>query len=225
MMPLVALLHLCDSLFPIGAFGYSEGLEAAASSGHIRTPGDLGEWLDVCLAQSIGGADGPAVLRAWAAFNRGDWPTLAVLDAETHALRPSSGARRSSRAMGLRLVTTWSTLYPAGALGELLARAHGPEAGPTLPVAFGCVCASVGVDQRDAAAAFAYTRLASTISAAMRVMSIGQTDAHAQLAAVLRRLPTAVDEMIGRGDLESFTPAMDIALMSQPYLHSRLFRT
>ena len=27
--PLLALLHLCDSLFPLGGFGYSDGLEAA----------------------------------------------------------------------------------------------------------------------------------------------------------------------------------------------------
>ncbi len=223
MMPLVALLHLSDSLFPIGAFGYSDGLEAAASAGLIRTPSDLRAWLDVCLDQSIGGADGLAVLQACVAFNHGDWSTLATLDSEIHALRPSSGARRASRAMGLRLATTWQTLHPDRGMEELIARVG--ARGPTLAIAFGCACASVGIDHRDAAAAFAYTRLASTISAAMRVMPIGQTDAHAQLAGVLRRIPATIDAMAGRTDPESFAPAMDIALMAQPYLQSRLFRT
>src|SRR5262249_60943738 len=36
--PLVALLHICDSLFPIGGFGYSDGLEAATAAGAVRTP-------------------------------------------------------------------------------------------------------------------------------------------------------------------------------------------
>jgi urease accessory protein len=219
MMPLVALLHLCDSLFPMGAFGYSDGLEAATAAGLIRTPSHLRAWLDVCLEQSIGRADGPAVLRAWAAFNGRDWPTLVTLDSEARALRPAAGARRASRAMGVRLATTWQGLYPDPRLDHVIALA------PVLPVAFGCVCASVGVDARDAAAAFAYTRLASTVSAAMRAMPIGQTDAHAELATVLRRVPTVVGEMVNRTDLESFSPAMDIALMAQPYLHSRLFRT
>ncbi len=225
MMPLVALLHLCDSLFPIGAFGYSEGLEAATASGDVRTPSDLGDWLDVCLEQSFGRADGPAVLQAWTAFNDRDWSILSRLDSEVHALRPSAGARRASRAMGLRLANTWQALYPDDGMRALLALAQSGALGPALPVAFGCACAAIGADQRDAAAAFAYTRLASTIAAAMRVMPIGQTDAHAQLAAVLRRIPTVIDEMAGRTELESFAPAMDIALMNQPYLHSRLFRT
>src|SRR6185503_8361644 len=30
--PLLALLHLCDSLFPLGGFAHSDGLEAATTS-------------------------------------------------------------------------------------------------------------------------------------------------------------------------------------------------
>jgi len=59
----------------------------------------------------------------------------------------------------------------------------------------------------------------------MRLMPIGQTDAHGQLANVLRRVPAVVDAMAGRTTIESFAPTMDIALMSQQHLHSRLFRS
>jgi urease accessory protein len=225
MKTVVALLHLCDSLFPIGAFGYSDGLEAATATGLIRTPGDLRSWLDVCLDETIGRADGPTVLQAWTAFSRRDWSTLGALDDEVTALKPSSGARQSSRAMGWRLVTTWHALYPDRGLAHLLDRGGRGTPGPALPVAFGCVCASAGIRARDAAAAFAYTRLAATISAAMRLMPIGQSDAHAQLAGVLGRVPTVVDAMAPRTRVASFAPAMDIALMTQPHLHSRLFRS
>jgi urease accessory protein len=225
MMTLVALLHLCDSLFPIGAFGYSDGLEAATSAGLVRTPGDLRAWLDVCLDETIGRADGPTVLQAWTSFSNREWSTLGTLDEEVTALRPSSAARHSSRAMGLRLVTTWHALYPDHGLEHVLDLAHRGTLGPALPVAFGCACASAGVETRDAAAAFAYTRLVSTISAAMRLMPIGQTDAHAQLADVLRRVPAVVEAMARRTGVESFAPAMDISLMTQQHLHSRLFRS
>jgi urease accessory protein UreF len=59
----------------------------------------------------------------------------------------------------------------------------------------------------------------------MRLMSIGQTDAHTQLAAVLRRVPAVVGDMARRTSIESFAPAMDIATMTQAHLHSRLFRS
>src|ERR1700756_2865880 len=57
--PLLALLHLCDSLFPIGGFGYSDGLEAATSAGLVETPADLQAWLDTCLDEVVGRMDGP----------------------------------------------------------------------------------------------------------------------------------------------------------------------
>jgi len=220
------LLHLCDSLFPLGTFAHSEGLEAAAA-GSVGV--DLREWIDVVLDEAIGRLEGPAVLRAWDAFDARDWDALVSVDEELTALRPASAARRSSRAMGLRLLTTWHALHPDARLAHALALAGNGAIGPTLPVAFAgaCGCAgAVAVDRRDAVAAFAYTRLAATVSAAMRIISIGQGDAHAILARALERVPAVVEAIAaGSATLESFAPAMDIAAMSQQYLHSRLFRS
>ena len=147
------------------------------------------------------------------------------LDEELTAMRPASALRRSSRAMGLRLVTTWGALYPDRRLEHVLDLARGRWLGPTLPIAFGCVCASAGVRMCVAGAAFAYTRLASATSAALRLMRIGQTDAHAQLAKALGRVPLVIEAMATRARPESFTPAMDVSAMTQQYLHSRLFRS
>ena len=222
---LLRLLHLCDSLFPIGGFGYSDGLESAASTGAVATPGGLERWLDVCLDEIIGRGDGPTLLGAWAAFRARDWDSLARLDREATALRPSSAARRSSRSMGLRLMTTWQALYPDEGVARTLALAGEGAIGPSLPTAFACAASSAAVERRAAAEAFCYTRLAATVSAAMRLMPLGQTDAHRLLARTLDRVPAAVDLMMTRTTVESFAPAMDIAAMTQQYLRSRLFRS
>ena len=212
----VALLHLCDSSFPLGSFAYSDGLESATSDGGVATVDDLRAWMDVCLDETIGRMDGPAVWRAWHAVAIEDWSALDSLDEELIALRPSSAARKSSRAMGQRLLTTWSAIRSVEPLQRSL----------TLPTAFAFVCVSTDVDRRDAVEAYAYTRLAATVSAAMRLMSIGQTAAHALLARTLDRVPAVVDDIARRdARIESFTPALDIAAMTQQYVHSRLFRT
>src|SRR6478609_8583208 len=109
---LLALLHLCDSLFPLGGFGYSDGLEAATASGFVQTPADLQVWLDVCLDEMIGRMDGPVAVHSWSAFTQQDWGALRTLDQEATAMRPASTTRHSSRAMGFRLLTSWNTLYP-----------------------------------------------------------------------------------------------------------------
>jgi len=225
---MVHLLHLCDSLFPIGGFSYSDGLETATTDAKpaISTIGDLCNWTDVCLDETLGRLEGPAVWQAWPAFRDADWAAIVTLDEELHALRPSATARRSSRAMGLRLLTTWQTLYPDPRLEQAEALARAGRLGPALPIAFAGACATAGVERRQAVEAFAYTRLAATVSAAMRLMPLGQTDAHVLLARTLDRVPAVVDSIVQRdGRIESFSPALDIAMMTQQYLHSRLFRS
>jgi len=226
----IALLHLCDSAFPIGAFAYSDGLESATSSAQIATAGDLRAWLEVCLDESIGRTEGPAVWLAWPAFLDADWDVLLALDNELTALRPSSAIRRASRAMGLRLLTTWQALHPDARIEQALAlsRAASRERGfgPALPIAFAGACACSGIARRQAVEAFAYTRLAATVSAAMRLMPLGQTAAHAMLARALDRVPEVVEAIASRdARIESFAPAMDIAAMTHQYVHSRLFRS
>jgi len=228
----LALLHLCDSLFPIGSFAYSDGLETATSDGRVETVDDLRAWLDVCLDETIGRMDGPAVWRAWATVHEADRDALDRLDEELIALRPSSAARKSSRAMGHRLVTTWASIRQSESPDTVVqegARAFQSSVAVrplSLQTAFALVTAGMGIARRDAVEAYAYTRLASTVSAAMRLMSIGQTDAHALLARALDRVPAVADDIARRdGRIESFTPALDIAAMTQQYVQSRLFRS
>jgi urease accessory protein len=258
-LKLLRLLHLCDSLFPVGAFAYSDGLETATGrfkpdGTGVRSPGandsrgltpswrapvvadadGLRAWIDVCLDETLGRLEGPAVWQAWPAFRAADWDTLVALDEEITAMRPSSSARRSSAAMGRRLLTTWQTSHPDPRIEHALTLFEkgvvplfrDPPFGPALPIAFAGACACSGIERRRAVEAFAYTRLAATISGAMRLMPIGQTDAHALLARTLERVPAAVDLVAGRdARVESFAPAADIAAMTQQYLHSRLFRS
>jgi urease accessory protein len=222
---LPSLLHLCDTLFPTGGYAHSEGLEAAAAAGRATGGDDLQSWLTTCLSETIGACDGLAVMEAMAAFNEERWADLRTLDDELQALRPSSTARAASRSTGKRLLRTWSVIYPAAAPHVLAA--VGPSFDVTFPVAFAIACASVGVPRVEAVEAFAYTRLAATTSSALRLLRIGQQDAHARLAAVLAQVPATareVERRIRSGCRPgAFTPAFDLAAMSQQYVHSRLF--
>src|SRR5262245_37132942 len=166
---LVALLHLCDSLFPIGSFAHSDGLEAATATGEIRTARDLRSWMDVTLTETLRRIEGPAVARAWGAASRFEPALLATIDEEVYALRPSSTARESTRAMGTRLLKTWQQIRPHESAA--ITRLDRPRL--TLPVAFGVVAAASQIGSAAAIEGFIYTRLASTISAAMRLMPLG----------------------------------------------------
>jgi urease accessory protein len=226
---LLSLLHLCDSLLPTGAFAHSEGLEWATSTGCVGDAAGLRAWLEVARDEGFARSEGPAVRLAWSAFEAGDGDALRRLDEELIALRPSRTTRGATCSMGLRLIKTWHAIHPDVRFDRLLSRRHDQSdglEGPTFPVAFAAVCASAGIPLRDALGGFAYTRLAATVSAAMRAMPLGQTVAHELLAQLLAGVPAVVDDVLERNaSPESFAPALDVAQMSQQYVHSRLFRS
>jgi len=221
---LVSLLHLCDSLFPIGAFAHSDGLEAATSSGSVSTGADLLQWLTVTLDETLRHCEGPAVRLVCEAFVEGRFADVLVIDAELDAIRPSSTQRRASLAMGTRLLSTWQLIRPHDTL-DAFCRVRGFD-GVRLPTGFAVVCASAQIPCRATLEGLFYTRLAATVSSAMRLMAIGQAEAHGLLARTLNRVPCVVDGVLQSHDPpHSFTPALDIAAMSQQYVGSRLFRS
>jgi len=216
---LLSLLHLCDSLFPTGSFAHSDGLEAATAAGLVATVDDLREWVKVCLDENLGHVEGPAVWLAHGAYRDGSTAALMTLDDELNALRPSSTARAASRAMGTRLLKTWTEVHGGSPI-------YGDRAA-SLPIAFAIVCASIGIEVRETVEAFIYTRLAGAVSSSMRLMPIGQRDAHTLLAQTLTRVPATLDAIAGRCErgepLGVFAPAFDIAVMAQQHVRSRLF--
>ena len=177
---------------------------------------------DLSLAETLGRMEAPGVWRAWRSTTTRDWDALAALDAELDALRPSSCARQASRAMGGRLLRTWQLIRPHPTLA-FLAEANCLPA-RTLPVAFGVVSAVAGIEARAAIDGFIYSRLSASVSAAMRLLPIGQHEAHTLLARVLAVAPAVVDALMASDEAPaSFAPALDVAAMSHPYVHSTLF--
>lgn len=224
---LVALLHLCDSLFPTGGYAHSDGLEAAASAGAVADGATFREWMDTQLHEGLACLDGPAVLLAWEGFAERRWTELGTLDDEVYALRPSSTVRVASRAVGTRLLRTWGQLRPDPAIDTMLSfKRDGQAEGWTLTVAFGAVCAAVRIEPLAALQGFMYTRLTAAASAAMRLMPLGQLEAHGIVAAALADVPMVCrDVMVRRDRPWSFAPLFDVAAMGQQYVPSRLFRS
>ncbi len=170
---LLALLHLCDSLFPTGGYAHSDGLEAATAAGRVASAADVRIWVDAVLDETLAYAEGPAALLAWEAFCEQRWTDLRELDDDLFAQRPSSTAREGTRGVGTRLLKTWQRLYPHPAVEAMIAPPGQPGCW-TLPVAFATACASIRIGKRATVEAFLYTRLAAAAASAMRLMPLGQ---------------------------------------------------
>src|SRR5256885_321635 len=78
----------------------------------------------------------------------------------------------------------------------------------------------------DAIEAYFSRRLAACVSAAMRLMPLGQIEAHQLLATLLHEVPACAARVAAAAEPpRAFSPHMDIATMRHQYVHSRLFRS
>ena len=204
------LLAWLSPSFPVGAFAYSGGLEAAAASGRIVNADDLSDWLAASLEGGALRSDALAVGMA----ARGADPT--ELDDLVLALSGSPTREAELRALGhafREAAAPWWT--------------DGPVAAAAYPVALGTLCAAHGIGAKEAAGAFALAGATNAVQAAQRLLPIGQRAGVALVAALEPAIEAlAKDAEHATPDhLFTATPAADICALTHPDIEPRLFRS
>jgi urease accessory protein len=220
---LLQTLQLMDSFDPAGAFAYSDGLETAATDGHVRDAESLREWMDHFIDAVFVPCEGLALVRSIRALRASDHSALREIDAELTAIRPASAVRAASTGVGKRLLSSYGSICGGEDFQSLARLLPYANAAP----AYALVFFHRGIPERESALAFGYNRLAGMVSAGLRLISIGQQQGQALLTRGIERLPSAVERILEMKDepLRSFSPMFDIQQMNHRYVYSRLFRS
>ena len=209
---LLRLLTVLSPAFPVGAFGYSHGLETAIRDGMVRDAGTLSAWIAGLIEHGGGWSD--AVLFKAALDCADDGAALADLVELAAALPPSLERRRETLGQGEAFLTA------ARAWGET------PLSGPVAyPVAVGAVCGQAGIPLEPALTAWLHAFAANLVSVAVRAIPIGQTDGVATIAelepVILATAARAANSTLD--DLGQSAILSDIAAMRHETLGVRLF--
>jgi urease accessory protein len=197
--------------FPIGAFAYSHGIEWAVEAGDITDEPGLRDWVEDVLRHGTGRSDAILLRHAHAACH--DSATLSEL-AELAVALSSSRERRAETI----------------AQGEAFARAAAPwDVLPPLPypVAVGALAGRSRIGADLTVASYLHAFAANLISAAVRLVPLGQSDGLRALAALQ---PVALDlAHATRGatldELGGCALLSDIAAMRHETQYTRLFRS
>jgi urease accessory protein len=210
---LLRLMTWLSPAFPVGAFGYSHGLEQAIREGQVRNADALSAWISGLVEH--GGAWTDAVLfkAAWA--SAADADALAEVAVLAEALAPSLERRRETLAQGEAFL--------------IAARAWGPPPLETAayPVAVGAAAGAASVPLEAALTAWLHAFAANLVSVAVRAVPLGQTDGVAVIAGlepvILQTAARAAASTLD--DLGSAAIMSDIAAMRHETLDGRLFVT
>ncbi|PLS20446.1 urease accessory protein UreF [Neptunicoccus cionae] len=208
----LTLAQWLSPAFPIGAFAYSHGLEAAINSGLIKSGGDLSDWLEDILQHGSGRND-CILLRA--AYVCSTPAALSEVNDTGLAFAASAERRLETSVQGAAFCKTSAAVW------------GGEASGLIYPVAVGASAARLSLNVDLTAVMFVQSMTGNLVSAAQRLMPLGQTDGQAILAALLPLCQevAAGTKQAGLDDLESTAFLSDIAAMQHETLQPRIFRT
>jgi urease accessory protein len=216
-MSLWTLLQSTDSLFPTGAFSHSGGLEGLAGEGGLGTADEAEQAIEEILVKSVAKVDLPACGLAHRAS--GDADRLVEIDRALDLLKIPRELREASRSLGRRRLR----IVPA--LEDYRRRVDQGSSPGHQAVVTGMHLAISGIPREEAMLAFLYGTAAGLVSAAMKLLPLGQTRAQGFLSRMGEAAPERVRlaDALALEDLGSFTPALDIASMRHEVAAPRLF--
>jgi urease accessory protein len=224
---LLAVLQLGDGLFPAGGFAHSFGLETYAQAGTVRSRRGLEAFLVAHLEGSSGPADAVAAALCARAAGAADAATCAAVDARLEAMKWVPELAAASRQMG-RQTARAARAFGADVFLDELARAIDAEGTPGHHAAvFGAVAGRSGVDPEMAAGAYLYSTASLLVSAALRLIPLGQVEGQAALASLRPRIArlAAAAARSGLDDIWAFGPGLELASLRHTGLPMRLFRS
>ena len=216
---MLRLLQLCSPALPIGAFAYSQALEPAVAAGWVHDEASTARWIGGLLDGSLATLDLPILQRLHAAFRDGGavTPWTALL----FAARASAELQAEERHLG-------------AALARVLAGLDVPEAAAwaaradlTYAAMFALAAARWEIPAAGALAAYAFVWCEMQVSAAVRLVPLGQSAGQRVLSSLAAAIPAAVARArsLADDDIGAAAPSHAIASALHEIQYSRLFRS
>lgn len=204
-MSLVRLLQLASPTLPVGAYSYSQGLEAAVEARIVHHASSAQAWIADTLEYSMGRFEAPLLWRMMQGEPLND---LFLAGRETAELRAET------LQMGHSLAKLMSEL----GLGSV------PLEEPAYPTVYAFAAARLALDREEALLAYLWSWLENQVMAAVKAVPLGQTAAQKILLSLGGRLE-AIADAAPSVSLGNFAPGLAMLSTLHETQYSRLFRS
>jgi urease accessory protein len=244
---LYRLLAWLSSGFPIGAFSYSHGLEAAVQSRAVHNRGTLHSWILAIVARGTGRIGADILRDAYRAAEAQDLRALSAANRRGLAYCATAELALETTLQGNAFIATCTAAWPDAFLENWVASwgvgrdpdspMSAAERAPTAPrpngAAFcypavvGAAAARAGIPLGDILVGYLQAQATNLVSAGLRLGIIGQTDGQCILATLEPSVVQAAAAALTRDPADSGTAtvAVDLASMAHETQYTRLFRS
>ena len=201
-MSLVRLLQLASPTLPVGAYSYSQGLEAAIEAGIVHDAKSAQEWIAGVLEFSVARMEAPLL---WRMMHGEDLNELFLASRETAELRAETVQMGHSLAKLLKELD----------LGEV------PLEEASYPAAFAVAVNAMKIEKREALIAYLWSWLENQVMAAVKAVPLGQTAGQRMLLSLGKN----IEKISGEAELSNFAPGLAFLSSRHETQYSRLFRS
>jgi urease accessory protein len=222
-----ALLHLlqfASPSLPIGAYSYSQGLEAALESGLVRDEASAREWIVDALHQVVARFEAPLLWRLMQAFDRVDEDAVQRWTERFLAARDTAEFRAETVQMGYSLGKLLAELkLPRPELLTLL------QSLPEVPLPTALACAAVALDVPPDAALLGmlFSWAENQVLVCVKSVPLGQVAGQRLLLSLRPALESAAQtaQALADDELSNWSPGLSLLSMRHEVQYSRLYRS
>ena len=222
---IVGLLQAGDSFYPTGSYAHSFGLEGLTQEGVVHDRETLRQFFLLSVMPALRQAELPLAAQAWRAFGKKDWAMIGELSRLSAALKTAQEARTAADNIGRQRAELVAKLREHPLATEYLKRAAA-EGWPFSPAIAAALEGRVlGAPLPAVLGGVYYTSVASVLSAAMKLLRLGQNASQSLLTETLGAAPAiiAAAEKVPVVDIGWFNPWLDIAAARHATADSRMF--
>jgi urease accessory protein len=221
---LLHLLQLASPSLPIGAYSYSQGLEAALEEGLFHDEASARAWIVETLHRVVARFEAPVLWRLLQAFDARDATAVASWTERFIAARDTSEFRAETIQMGYSLGKLASELNLAGQdlLDLLLAQPEVP-----LPTTLAYAAVALNVPHDAALLAMLFSWAENQVLVCVKSVPLGQVAGQRLLLSLRPELEAAAQQAQSLEDdeLSNWSPGLSMLSMQHEVQYSRLYRS
>ena len=219
------LLQTNDSIFPSGSYAHSFGLEGLVQLGQAAEPVAFAEFLRHQIAPALEHLELPFVRLAHQAAQDADAARLLELDERYGAMKGALELRQASSRIGAQRLQMLQKLTPHPLLVRLEEERAAGRFFAHAAIVFGAQTAIGETPLEAALVGYYYQSLAALVSAAMKLIRMGQLAGQSLLTECLAQAGEVVarSQLIDEADIGWFQPTLDIASARHETAYSRIF--
>lgn len=215
---ILRVMQAFDSLFPVGAFTMSNGMETYTQKNIVKDTESLFCYMQACLYAMKTNDLGFAAKSALG-------HDIAELDEICDASKIPSELRNGSRKMCTRFIKTQLQIGRCEKLQEYSELISQKKCAGHYSIAAGLFISDTGADKFTALQMFCYSQLSSLVNHAVKLVPLRQNDGQTALAGIIPCIPDAVSYSMNLDlyDLGISGAGFDLRSMQHEKLYSRIY--